>query len=66
VLELIPSLWFPALVLVLAASGLAAWPYFTKHAPYGFWLVVLLIWMVSGAAALLLFAAVRVLLRIIT
>ena len=40
-LEFVPGLWFAALVLVFAALGLAAWPYFTKNSPYGFWLVAM-------------------------
>ena len=37
-----------------AVSLLAAWPYFTKKAPYTFWLVAMAVWMTSVAISVTL------------
>jgi hypothetical protein len=37
-----------------AVSLLAAWPYFTKKAPYMFWIVAMGVWMASATASVML------------
>jgi hypothetical protein len=44
------SFWF-FVPLFFIVNGIAAWPYLTRRAPYGFWAVACAIWMAGALFA---------------